>query len=158
MGKLLAPPLRLSGDVGVMSAWGARAAYHGHMKTILSLLLLFGAFAFTPGCMTEDACSGDHCVCTGSDGCDHTCASGAPECHIQGNSGPVDVTCQNNGQCHVECSGASSCAVDCGNSGDCHVTCPASGCTVTKCVGSACAVTCGLTGIATRNGTTATCP
>lgn len=141
-----------------MSAFAAHARITGTMKTYLSLILLCSAFAALPACATDDACAGDNCVCTGDDGCDHTCANGGSECHIQGSSGPVDVTCQNNATCHVECSGASSCEVACGGSGDCHVTCPPSGCTVTGCIGEACAVTCGLTGVATRTGTTATCP
>lgn len=129
------------------------------MKTFISLMLLCSATIAGVGCMTtDDACSGDHCVCSGTDACDHTCANGGADCHIQGSSGPVDVTCQNNASCHVECSGASSCEVACGGSADCHVTCPATGCTVTACVGAACVVSCGLGLPATRTGTTATCP
>ena len=129
------------------------------MKILFSLMLLCSATILGGGCMTtDDTCSGDRCVCSGNDDCGHTCANGAAECHIQGGSGPVDVTCQNNGSCHVECTAASSCEVECGGSSDCHVTCPPSGCTVTGCVGAACVVACGLGTAASRSGTTATCP
>jgi len=130
------------------------------MKILVSLMLLWTAAL--AGCATDtsDPCVGDHCVCVAGDTCDHTCATGAAECHIQGAPNEaVNATCSNNAQCHVECEASSSCRVACGGSSDCNVTCPATGCTVTGCVGEACAVTCGLTGaIATRSGTTATCP
>jgi hypothetical protein len=106
----------------------------------------------------ETCLGGNNCVCPGDNACNHTCSTGAPECHVQGNTGPVDVTCDHNAECHVECNVASSCEVDCGGSGDCHVTCPETGCTVTNCVGPDCVVSCGSTGEATLNGTTATCP
>lgn len=121
--------------------------------TVLSLAFL----AFSIGACNDSAtCDGDHCLCTGDD-CTLECTPGAPECHVQGAPGAdVDVTCSNNAECHVECSQAASCTVDCGGSADCDVTCPPSGCTVSSCVD--CEVTCGLTGIATHTGTTATCP
>lgn len=131
------------------------------------LVILFAASITTfTGCATPDSgddgsgqgCETDHCVCTGTDSCARDCTTGAAECHVQSATGPVNVQCDHNGECHVECAVASSCAVACGDSAECHVTCPAAGCTVSECVGEACEVTCGLGGIATRNGTTATCP
>jgi hypothetical protein len=119
-------------------------------------LLFVASITFLAACGSDDdTCNGDNCVCT--DDCSHECATGGPTCHIQGAPGhDVDVTCNNNGDCHVECSQSSSCAVDCGGSSDCNVTCPANNCMVTNCVD--CDVTCGLGGIATHSGTTATCP
>src|SRR5262245_41115379 len=78
-------------------------------------------------------CNNDQCLCPSGTTCSHTCASGPHECHVQGGSDPVDITCNNNLDCHVECSISSSCMVDCGGSTSCHVTCPATGCTVTNC-------------------------
>ncbi len=130
------------------------------MKILVSLLVTCSvALGFT-ACATDGGadCQGDHCVCTTADSCDHDCANGAASCHIQGSTGPVDVTCSNNAECHVECGSAAGCNVDCGGSAECHVTCPATGCTVTDCVGADCVVSCGLGGVASRSGTTATCP
>lgn len=127
----------------------------GTMK--LAILTFASLISLLAACDDGSACSGDNCVCPADEGCVHECTSGATECHIQGAPGqPVDVTCANNAECHVECSQATSCAVDCGGSTDCNVTCPATGCTVTSCVD--CDVTCGIAGIATHTGTTATCP
>jgi hypothetical protein len=127
------------------------------MKLLISLLL-FCCLAFTAtACDTSTECSGDHCVCTDTGGCDFQCEPGGNECHIQGSAGPLDVQCAENEECHVECRGSSSCNVDCGGSTECHVTCPPQGCTVTDCVGADCVVSCGF-GAATRNGSTATCP
>lgn len=126
------------------------------MKILLGLMMMFAV-----ACATNtggDACVGDHCVCVAGEDCTHACTPGAPECHVQGASSPVDVTCNSNAECHVECSSAASCDVDCGGSAECHVTCPATGCNVTKCIGEQCVVTCGALGVATRSGTTATCP
>jgi hypothetical protein len=125
------------------------------MKLLLVVLLALAPTLVACG-SDDDTCSGDNCVCT--DDCEHTCSDGAATCHIQGAPGKdVDVTCTNNADCHVECSSSSSCRVDCGGSDDCNVTCPGTSCTVTNCVD--CDVTCGLTGaIATKTGTTATCP
>jgi len=104
-------------------------------------------------------CSNDECVCPTGETCSHTCANLPHECHVQGGSDPVDITCNNNLDCHVECSISSSCMVDCGGSASCHVTCPATGCTVTNCdVGNDCVVSCGGAGEASHNGSTATCP
>ena len=135
------------------------------MKILLGLLATV-TLTFV-GCITnttgtndpgnETCVGGNNCVCPSNIGCDHTCSSGAAECHVQGGSAPVDVECNNNLECHVECAAATSCNVDCGGSAECHVTCPPSGCTVTDCVGSACVVSCGF-GSATRSGSTATCP
>ena len=59
-------------------------------------------------------CNNDQCVCPNGQTCSHTCAAGLHECHVQGGSDPVDITCNNNLDCHVECSITSSCMVDCG--------------------------------------------
>jgi hypothetical protein len=128
------------------------------MKSIIGLLMICGVALV--GCATDNqACSGDDCVCPTTERCDHTCADGAAQCHIQGAAGqPTDVTCSNNAECHVECSQGTSCQVECGGSAECHVTCPPSGCTVTGCVGADCVVSCGLGGVASRTGTTASCP
>jgi hypothetical protein len=124
--------------------------------------IIFVSFtALLIACSTEtggDFCVDDHCVCPSDTACVHTCADGAPECHVQGMSPEVDITCDHNGECHVECSQAASCEVECGDSAECEVTCPAGGCTVTGCdPDNGCTVACGG-GIATHTGTTATCP
>lgn len=144
-----------------MSEIGAGSRIKGTMTHLLRSLACLALVLTACSIRVDDdpTCRGDHCVCTAADDCVHTCADGAPECHIQGQSGqPVDVQCNNNASCHVECSTSSSCEVDCGGSADCHVTCPPSGCTVTSCSGPECVVACGLTGRATHVGTTATCP
>jgi len=125
------------------------------MKTLI--LALFATLVIgCSGGASDAVCNGDNCICTGD--CAHTCQDGAPNCHVQGDSGKsVDVSCKNNVECHVECSQASSCDVDCGGSTECHVTCPDTGCQVTSCTGD-CIVTCGIDGTATMSGTTATCP
>jgi hypothetical protein len=110
-----------------------------------------------PTLPVESCLGGNNCVCPGAAACGHTCSAGAPECHVQGSTGQVDVVCNNNLECHVECSDAVSCAVDCGGSADCNVTCPGNSCEVTNCDGN-CTVSCGNAGEATKNGTTATCP
>jgi hypothetical protein len=105
-----------------------------------------------------ETCLGDNnCVCPGTSFCGHTCDTGAPECHVQGSGGAVEVRCDNNAECHVECNTASSCEVDCGGSADCNVSCPDNNCTVTNCVGADCTVSC-RNSEAPRTGTTATCP
>ncbi len=109
-----------------------------------------------PGDPLETCLGGNNCVCPGTADCGHACSQGAPECHVQGNAGPVDVVCNDNAECHVECSAAESCDVDCGGSAECNVTCPDGNCTVTNCGGD-CVVSCGGNE-ATLNGTTATCP
>jgi hypothetical protein len=105
-------------------------------------------------------CQFDVCQCPTDAACVHTCAAGAPECHVNGAPGEsVDVQCDENGDCHVACGDSTSCRVECGSSADCHVECPATGCTVTDCDPAAgCVVACGLNGPATLTGTTATCP
>lgn len=129
------------------------------MKFLLSLLVTC-SFALV-GCGTDapQSCAGDNCVCPATTSCTHDCADGAPTCNIQGAANQaVDVSCSHNGTCHVQCESSTSCNVDCGGSTDCHVTCPPSGCTVNGCVGAECVVSCGLGGVATHNGSTATCP
>jgi hypothetical protein len=105
----------------------------------------------------ETCIGGNNCVCPGAQDCNHTCSAGAVECHVQGQSGPVDVACNNNVECHIACTGAPSCEVECGGSAECHVSCPDNNCTVTNCVND-CRVTCGANGAATMTGTTASCP
>ena len=87
----------------------------------------------------------------------YTCAPGI-ECHVIQNKGDVEVTCDRNLECSVVCTNAASCEVECGSSATCTVLCPPDGCRVTGCEGDACTVTCGLAGLASRDGTTATCP
>lgn len=106
-----------------------------------------------------DDCFSDSCVCPGASSCNHACRAGGPPCHVQCSPGQsCDVTCEASEECHVEASQASGLTVDCDGTFECHVTCPASGCTVTNCVGAGCVVSCGLTGVATHSGSTATCP
>ena len=68
------------------------------------------------------------------------------------------VSCERDVDCHVVCTNATSCDVECTGSASCTVLCPEDGCRVTGCEGDACTVTCGFTGLASRAGTTATCP
>jgi hypothetical protein len=104
-------------------------------------------------------CLSDHCVCVATTACTHDCTPGGESCEVQCKSGePCDIGCAPGEACHIQCSTASSCEVDCDASTECHVTCPATGCTVEHCSGPACNVTCGLVGLPTRTGTTATCP
>lgn len=111
-----------------------------------------------PGGPVQTCLGTNNCVCPGSSFCGHNCGEGVAECHVQGQTGAVEVVCDDNAECHVECSIASSCKVDCGGSAQCHVTCPDGNCEVTNCIGDDCVVSCGNDGDATLDGTTATCP
>jgi hypothetical protein len=88
---------------------------------------------------------------------EHTCAPEV-ECNVIANEGVVEVTCDRNVECNVVCAEAASCEVECGGSASCTVACPAEGCRVTGCEGNACTVTCGFAQLASREGSTATCP
>lgn len=128
---------------------------------IVMLLMVFAmacVSASSGGGGGGEDCLTDQCICPANDACTHSCEPGATQCHVQGNSEPVDVTCADNLECHVECSASAACQVDCGGSAECHVTCPPSGCTVTNCIGAGCVVSCGFTGEATYSGGIATCP
>jgi len=108
---------------------------------------------------SDDICNGDHCVCPANESCAHDCENGDLDCNIQCGPGTTcDVGCASGEGCHVDCNQGASCTVDCNGAPECNVTCPATGCTVSDCVEGACNVSCGLTGLPTRNGTTATCP
>ncbi|HEY5920453.1 MAG TPA: hypothetical protein VIV11_02225 [Kofleriaceae bacterium] len=130
------------------------------MKSLVLLICLVACTSNDGGTGPgPDDCLSDSCVCPGAAACDHACAPGGPPCHVQCSAGQsCDVLCEPSEECHVEASTSGFVDVNCNNSAECHVTCPASNCTVTNCVGAGCEVTCGLTGIATRTGTTATCP
>jgi hypothetical protein len=93
-----------------------------------------------------------------AEGDEHVCTPGAPECRVIGTTDPLEVTCNDNAACHVICQSAASCDVECGGSASCHVICPPDNCTVTGCIGDACVVTCGGLQLATRDGSTASCP
>lgn len=111
------------------------------------------------GSNTVDDCISDSCVCATTSSCEHTCSPGGNPCHVQCQPGqPCDVTCEPTEECHVEAITSGPTTVDCKGTFECHVTCPQSGCTVTNCTGLGCVVSCGYTGTATKNGTTATCP
>jgi hypothetical protein len=115
------------------------------------------AFAFLIGCGGggDDFCNGDDCVCPPGDTCAIDCDAGG-NCDVQAQpNSTIDVDCGASATCDVECSTATSCDVAC-HDGDCDVTCPDGDCTVTGC-GETCDVTCGLTGLPTRTGETATC-
>jgi hypothetical protein len=126
----------------------------------LAYLLCFAVGCFggdeLPG---GDDCLSDSCVCPTTTACDHACSPGGPPCHVECSpSQTCNVTCEPTEECHVEAStAAAGVDIDCRNTAECHVTCPAAGCTVINCSGD-CQVTCGLTGIATKTGTTARCP
>lgn len=128
------------------------------MKHIVlaAVLTLFTACNTSAG----DVCQGDHCECAAGETCAYDCQNGGLDCHIQCDRGTsCDVGCAPGEDCHVDCHDSASCQVDCANSPDCIVMCPASGCMVTECADSRCVVTCGLDGtLATRNGSTASCP
>lgn len=132
------------------------------MKHLLGLVMMFAIACVTnngPLDPSSGTCvGGNDCVCPNNEDCTHTCTPDAAECHVQGTGSPVDVTCNANAECHVECHDSPTCDVACGGSAECHVTCPPTGCRVTDCIGSACVVSCGATGVASRNGSTATCP
>jgi hypothetical protein len=130
------------------------------MRSIcLSLFLASLAVACNGTDIGDDVCQDDHCVCVGSDACVHDCTAGGLDCEVQCASGTsCDVGCGPGEPCDVECSTTTSCAVDCGGATSCDVTCPAGNCTVTNCDAATCDVACGLSGPATRTGTTATCP
>jgi hypothetical protein len=123
-------------------------------KLLLSLAVILAACGGS-----DDVCEGDHCVCPPNESCSHDCDSGGLDCNVQCGPGTTcDVGCGAGEDCNVECSQGASCDVDCGASSTCDVTCPANNCTVSNCVQGLCDVTCGLGGLPTRNGNTATCP
>jgi hypothetical protein len=129
------------------------------MKHILASLGFFAFISVAAACGGDQVCKDDHCVCGAGETCAHDCDNGGLECHIQCQPGSsCDVGCAPGEECHVECSQSTSCAVDCANGPDCNITCPSGDCTVTNCPVGSCDVTCGLAGLATRNGSTATCP
>lgn len=148
-----------------MSGYRGRMAYHleSDVRTEPPMKFLLLAIAacwclLSVGCGGNEVCKDDHCVCAGDQTCVHDCTQGGLDCNIQCGTGTCDVGCVPGETCHVQCAQGKNCEVDCGGANDCHVTCPASGCTVRQCVGD-CIVSCGLAGgVATKNGTTATCP
>jgi len=134
------------------------------MRSLFFVCLLIATSTAVVACNSNtgrdgDICRGDRCQCAAGQPCEHECSGDEPLCNVQCAPGqPCDVGCAPGEGCHVECNTAASCDVDCGGSPDCHISCPATGCTVESCSGAACVVSCGLTGLPTRNGTTATCP
>ena len=119
-------------------------------KLIVIAVVLLGCGAEQEGGNSgptgDKDCLSDTCVCPADEACEHTCAAGAPECHVRtAVRQPVDVKCRENADCRVQCEEASSCRVDCGDSAACQVTCPATGCLVTSCTAPDCLVTCGGT-------------
>jgi hypothetical protein len=142
-------------EVGLKSPLAARARMMGAMTHIFLACSIVFSLSMA-GCGKDD-CASDQCVCTSS--CAHACDPGGPPCHIQCATGQsCDVTCAAGEECHVQGVTSSSVTVDCLGATECHVTCPASNCTVTNCTGTECQVTCGFGSVATRSGSTATCP
>jgi hypothetical protein len=139
----------------VMSARAGAALY----VSIMAKLLLIGVLSICAISCSSEVCEDDHCVCPSNETCDHDCASGGLDCHIQCQAGAsCDIGCVAGEDCHVECNQSASCAVACNGSFDCNVTCPTNNCTVTGCMAGMCNVACGFGAAPTRNGTTATCP
>ena len=129
------------------------------MIRLLSLAITSILFIGSCGGGGDEVCQGDQCVCPTNQTCVHDCTPGGAECNLQCQPGSsCDLQCAAGDSCDVECSQSGSCAVDCNGAPDCDVTCPATGCTVTNCPTGSCNVTCGLVGLPTRTGTTATCP
>jgi hypothetical protein len=129
------------------------------MKHLLAIACLVACGTNLGGDDTGlDNCLTDTCLCPTTEGCDHTCEPGGIDCRVACSPGlRCDVICDPGEACRVEGSSASEVDVDCRGTNQCYVTCPATGCTVSNCSHD-CRVTCGLTGIATHHGSTATCP
>ena len=126
---------------------------------LMKLVMILCSLAFAACFSTDNACVDDHCTCSNTEPCDHTCSPGGNDCHVQCGVGQTcDVVCAGGEECHVEASASSHATVDCNGGLDCHVTCPAGGCTVSHCSGAGCVVACATGDAATNTGTTASCP
>ena len=104
----------------------------------------------------DEFCNGSNCVCPATEVCDVGCPADST-CNVSCLPGSdCSASCAGVTTCNVECADSTRCDVDCAGE-SCDITCPATGCTVTGC-GAACTVSCGISGLPTRTGDTATCP